>query len=92
MPGTQVIREESPLRGEVSTIHANSAEGTFLRMKTLIKQAFGIEVPVTNLVDMIVHLSKNESTGVIVDEVIETSDYTNAQIEEIAKYAIENEV
>ena len=41
---------------------------------------------------MIVHLSKNESTGVIVDEVIETSDYTNVQIEEIAKYAIENEV
>lgn len=77
--------------GGVSTIHANSAEGTFLRMKTLLKQAFGIDLPVNNLVDLIVHLSKSADTGVEVDEVIETSDYTDSQIEEIAKRAIESE-
>ena len=52
--------------GGVSTIHASSAEGTFLRMRTLLKQTFGIEQPVTNLIDMIVHMSKSqdESKGV----------------------------
>ncbi len=77
--------------GGVSTIHANSAEGTFLRMRTLLKQAFGIEQPVNNLVDLIVHLSKNPKTGICVDEIIETNDYTDTQIEEIAKRSIESE-
>lgn len=77
--------------GGCSTIHANSAEGTFLRMKTLLKQAFGIEQPVNNLVDLIVHLSKSTITGVEVDEVIETSDYSDAQIEAIAQASIESE-
>lgn len=77
--------------GGVSTIHANSAEGTFLRMRTLLKQAFGIEQPVNNLVDLIVHLTKNPKTGIYVDEVIETKDYTDSQIEEIAIRSIESE-
>ena len=77
--------------GGVSTIHSSSAEGTFLRMRTLLKQAFGIEQPVTNLVDLIVHISKSTQTGVIIDEVIETADYSESQIEEIAKLSIENE-
>lgn len=79
--------------GGVSTIHASSAEGTFLRMRTLLKQTFGIEQPVTNLIDMIVHMSKSqdESKGVEVDEVIITKDYTDEQIEAIAQMSIEAE-
>jgi len=74
--------------GGVSTIHASSAEGTFLRMKTLLKQAFGIEQPVKDLIDMIVHLQKTPQ-GIEIDEVIVTDDYTDSQIEEIAKLSIE---
>lgn len=77
--------------GGLSTIHANSAEGTFLRMRTLLKQAFGIEQPVNNLIDMIIHISKNVNTGVLVDEIIYTKDYTEAQIEEIIENSIESE-
>lgn len=79
--------------GGVSTIHASSAEGTFLRMRTLLKQTFGIEQPVTNLIDMIVHMSKSqdENKGVEVDEVIITKDYTDEQIEAIAQMSIEAE-
>ena len=76
--------------GGISTIHANSAESTFTRMKTLLEQAHKPNVPVAGLIDLIVHLSRSEKTGVEVDEVIETADYTNRQIEEIANYAIEN--
>lgn len=78
--------------GGVSTIHANSAEGTFLRMRTLLKQSFGIEQPVNNLVDVIVHISKSSETGVEVDEIIETNNYTDAMIEEIAKRSIESDI
>lgn len=60
-------------------------------MRTLLKQAFGIEQPVNNLVDLIVHLSKHPKTGIWVDEVIETNDYTDTQIEEIARRSIESE-
>ncbi len=60
-------------------------------MRTLLKQAFGIEQPVNNLVDYIVHLSRNPITGIEVDEVIDTQDYTDDQIEEIAKHSIEQE-
>ena len=92
MLGIQGIQVESPVRGKnVSTIHANSAEGTFLRMKTLLKQAFGIEQPVNNLVDMIIHLSKSPKSGIEVDEVIDTLDYSEDQIEEIAKRSIEKD-
>lgn len=76
--------------GGCSTIHANSAEGTFLRMRTLLKQAFGIEQPVNDLVDLIVHVTKDPDTGMKVDEIIETSNYTDSQIEEIAKRSIES--
>lgn len=78
--------------GGVSTIHANSAEGTFLRMKTLLKQSFGVDLPVNNLVDVIIHLSKSPITGMTVDEVIECKDYTSDMIEEIAKNSIEDEI
>lgn len=77
--------------GGVSTIHANSAEGTFLRMRTLLQQAFGIVQSVNNLVDIIIHISKSPKTGIFIDEIIETSDYTDSQIEEIAKLSIESE-
>ena len=77
--------------GGMSTIHANSAEGTFLRMRTLLKQAFGIEQPVNNLIDLIVHISKDINTGVLVDEIIETKDYTEKQIEAIIENSIESE-
>lgn len=60
-------------------------------MRTLLKQAFGIELPVTNLVDLIVHLSSSPTTGMEVDEVIETADYSESQIEEIAQHSIEAE-
>ena len=60
-------------------------------MRTLLKQAFGIEQPVNNLVDYIVHLSKNPISGIEVDEVIDTSDYSEVQIEEIARHSIEHE-
>lgn len=60
-------------------------------MKTLLKQAFGIEQPVTNLVDMIVHLSKSPTSGIEIDEVIDTIDYSEDQIEEIAKRSIEKD-
>lgn len=60
-------------------------------MKTLLKKAFGIEQPVNNLVDMIVHLSKSPEHGVEVDEVIDTQDYSEDQIEEIAKRSIESD-
>lgn len=61
-------------------------------MQTLLKQSFGIELPVRNLVDLIVHLSKDPVNGITVDEVIETKDYTDAQIEEIAQRSIEMEI
>lgn len=77
--------------GGCATIHASSAEGTFLRMKTLLKQAFNIEQPVNKLVDLIVHLSRSPVTGVEIDEVIETEDYSDSQIEEIAQRSIESE-
>lgn len=60
-------------------------------MKTLLKQAFGIEQPVNNLVDMIVHLSKSPLYGIEIDEVIDTQDYSEDQIEEIAKRSIETD-
>ena len=60
-------------------------------MRTLLKQAFGIEQPVNNLVDYIIHLSKSPVTGIEVDEVIDTSDYSEVQIEEIARNSIEQE-
>ena len=78
--------------GGCSTIHANSAEGTFLRMKMLLKKSFGVELPVNNLIDMIIHCTKDPLTGMKVDEVIETRDYTESQIEEIAKNSIEMEI
>lgn len=74
--------------GGLSTIHASSAEGTFLRMKTLLKQAFGIEQPVVNLIDMIIHLKKDPEKGIYVDEVILTEDYSEQSIKKIEK--IEN--
>lgn len=60
-------------------------------MRTLLKQAFGHEQPVNNLIDYIVHLSKSPITGIEVDEVIDTSDYTEKQIEVIAQHSIERD-
>ena len=60
-------------------------------MRTLLKQAFGHEQPVNNLIDYIVHLSKSPITGIEVDEVIDTSDYTEKQIEVIAQHSIEQD-
>ena len=60
-------------------------------MRTLLKQAFGHEQPVNNLIDYIVHLSKSPITGIEVDEVIDTSDYTEKQIDVIAQHSIERD-
>jgi len=75
--------------GGVSTIHANSAEATFLRMRMLLGQTFKIVPPVNQLIDIIVHLRRHPDTGIEVDEVIHTQNYSEADIEEIAKRSIE---
>ena len=61
--------------GGISTIHANSAQGTLKRMKTLLTQAHKPDVPVDGLIDLIVHLSRSEDTGVVVDEILETNNH-----------------
>lgn len=74
--------------GGIATIHSESAEGTFLRMKTLLSQEFKNEMPIKDLVDVIIHLSKIPGKGIMIDEIIETKDYMN-NISEIAKNSVE---
>lgn len=75
--------------GGVATLHASSAEGAFLRMRMLLSQCFKTIPPVNQLIDLIVHLVRDEKVGIKINEVITTSDYSSAQIEEIANQAIE---
>lgn len=84
MPGIRAIP------GGLATIHAESAEGTFLRMKTLLSQEFKNEIPINDLVDVIIHLSKVPGKGVMIDEIIETEDYNDELLLEIAKNSIEH--
>ena len=61
--------------GGISTIHSNSAQGTLKRMRTLLTQAHKPDVPVDGLIDLIVHLSRSEETGIVVDEILETNNH-----------------
>ncbi len=78
--------------GGLATIHAESAEGTFLRMKTLLGMEFKNEMPVNDLVDVIIHLRKIPGKGVMVDEIIETKDYNDEIILQIAQNSIEKNI
>lgn len=75
--------------GGVSTIHATTAESTFKRIDTLLRQAFRQSISYIDMIDMIIHLSKSTETGMYVDEVIVTKNYTDEQVSEIAQNAIE---
>ena len=44
-------------------------------MRTLLTQAHKPDVPVDGLIDLIVHLSRSEETGIVVDEILETNNH-----------------
>ena len=80
--------------GSLTTLHCDSAEGAFTRMRTLLQQSFPkLNINLTEYVDLIIHIreSENKSLGVEIDSVIETKDYTDYQFESIAMDAIEQE-
>lgn len=74
--------------GGLSTIHSSSAEGTFMRMRMLLSQEFVTIPPVNRMIDLVVHMSRRPG-GVICDEIISTKDYSDSEIEELAKKSIE---
>lgn len=75
--------------GGVSTLHANNAEGAFLRMHMLLSQCFTTIPPVNQFIDLIIHLKRDPKLGIIIDEIITIADYSTEQIEEIVQRAIQ---
>jgi type IV secretion system protein VirB11 len=60
--------------GGITSIHANTTRSTFTRIRTLLYQVYDKgKIPnVTELIDLVVHLSRSPKTGVFVDDVLET--------------------
>lgn len=72
--------------GGLSTIHADTAESTFLRVRTLLRQKYAGELPAINgLVHLIVHLRADPEIGVRIDEVLETNKYSEDYIDSLVE-------
>lgn len=65
-------------KGGIATIHSNSAELTMLRVYQLLKQVIiGDVLEIRDMIDTIIHLSRDVETGVKVTSVMETAPYSN---------------
>lgn len=76
--------------GGFCTMHANSAAATILRMREKLFEDFGRVGPFKHLVDLIIHLAKVPG-GIVIDELIETRNYTEEEFTDLAEKAQKQE-
>jgi len=78
--------------GAFMTVHSNTGESTILRIYQLLKQILPGELPpVSEMINLIVHLRQDVEHGVIVDEVFEPSQYDQEYFDSIASRKINSE-
>lgn len=76
--------------GGVCTLHSNTAASAILRMREKLYEDFGRVGPFKHLVDLIIHLAKVPG-GIIIDELLETKNYTEDEFQKLADKAQEEQ-
>jgi type IV secretion system protein VirB11 len=64
--------------GGITSLHANTSLSTITRIQTLLRQKYRGKLPnITELVDLIIHLEKAPTTGIVVNEMMEMKNQGN---------------